>query len=134
MRELTLPRLGPQRALQYRMRSVLEAGATISFGSDWPVTSANVLAGIRTAVTRQTPDGHPAQGWQPGERIEITQALAAATTGVAWQARAQGVRGVLRPGAQADLVWLSADPRVARPRDLPGIEVLGTWRRGQRTY
>ncbi|HET9647895.1 MAG TPA: amidohydrolase [Microlunatus sp.] len=134
MRDLTLPRIGAERALQYRIRSILDAGATISFGSDWPVTSPDVLAGIRTAVTRQTPDGLPAGGWQPSERISLTEALAAATTGVAHQSGADGVRGVLRTGAQADLVWLSADPRAVTPDRLVDIDVRGTWRRGLRTH
>ena len=134
MRELTLPRLGPDRALQYRMRSVLDTGARLSFGSDWPVTSPDVLAGIRTAVTRQTPDGLPEGGWQPAERITVTEALTAATCGVAYQARAEEFRGHLGPGDQADMVWLSADPRTVPPEELADVKVCGTWRRGRRTY
>jgi predicted amidohydrolase YtcJ len=134
MRELTMPRIGPSRTLQYRMRSVLDTGARLSFGSDWPVTSPDVLAGIRTAVTRQTADGLPEGGWQPAERITVSEALTAATRGVAYQARAEEFRGHLRPGAQADLVWLSADPRTVPPAEFAEIEVRGTWRRGRRTY
>jgi predicted amidohydrolase YtcJ len=134
MRELTLPRLGPGRALQYRMRSALDAGARISFGSDWPVTSPDVLAGIRTAVTRQTPDCLPPGGWQPTERITVEEALRAATKGVAYQARSERVRGHLAPGTQADLVWLSADPRAVPVEELGRLRVRGTWRRGVRTY
>ncbi|GAA3624687.1 amidohydrolase [Microlunatus ginsengisoli] len=134
MRDLTLPRLGPERSLHYRIRSVLDAGARISFGSDWPVTSPEVLAGIRTAVTRETPDGWPAGGWHPAERITVTEALTAATRGVAYQGRSEGVRGALVPDAQADLVWLSADPRSVAPKALTDVRVLGTWRRGTRTF
>ena len=134
MRGLTLPRLGPRRGLQYRIRSVLDSGAAVSFGSDWPVTSPDVLAGIRTAVTRQTPDGLPAGGWQPSERITVEEALAAATSGVARQGRAGDVRGRIAAGAQADLVWLSADPRAVDPAALGDVSVLGTWRRGDRTH
>ena len=134
MRDLTLPRIGPGRALQYRMRSVLDTGARMSFGSDWPVTSPDVLAGIRTAVTRQTPDGMPEGGWQPAERITVTEALTAATCGVAYQARAEEFRGHLGPGDQADMVWLSADPRTVPPAELADVKVCGTWRRGRRTY
>lgn len=134
MRELTLPRLGPDRALQYRMRSVLDTGARVSFGSDWPVTSPDVLAGIRTAVTRQTPDGRPVGGWQPTERITVEEALTAATVGVAYQGRAEANRGHLAPGAQADLVWLSADPRTVPAEQIDRIEVRATWRRGEPTF
>lgn len=134
MRDLTLPRLGPGRDLQYRMRSVLDSGARISFGSDWPVTSPDVLAGIRTAVTRTTVDGLPVGGWQPQERITVDEALTAATEGVAHQSGAQSTRGRLSPGAFGDIVWLSADPRAVDPDRLTDIQVCGTWRRGHRTH
>lgn len=134
MNELTLPRLGAGRELQYRIASMLESSARISFGSDWPVTTPDALAGIRTAITRQTPAGTPSGGWHPQERISIEDALDAATSGVAYQARAEHIRGRLTPGAQADLVWLSADPRKVPPEALGNIEVLGTWRAGQRTF
>ncbi|HYI57983.1 MAG TPA: amidohydrolase [Microlunatus sp.] len=134
MRDLTLPRLRSQQHLQYPIRSVLDAGARVSFGSDWPVTSPDVLAGIKTAVTRQTPDGLPAGGWQPAERITVAEGLAAATRGVAYQARAEATRGHLDSGARADLVWLSADPTTVPAEQLDQIRVLGTWRRGARTH
>ncbi|PPG26592.1 amidohydrolase [Pseudoclavibacter sp. RFBG4] len=134
MVQLTLPLLGPGRELHYRMRSLLESGARLSFGSDWPVTSPDVLAGIRTAVTRQNPDGTPLGGWHPAERISVDAALEAATSAVAYQARAETTRGTLTPGSRADLVWLSADPRDVAPDQLGDITVLGTWRNGQRTF
>jgi predicted amidohydrolase YtcJ len=134
MTELTLPRLGAGRELQYRIGSVLASGATVSFGSDWPVTSPDVLAGIRTAVTRQTAEGDPVGGWQPTERITVEAALAAATSGVARQSRSTATRGHLEPGARADLVWLSHDPRTVPPEELGAITVLGTWSAGRRTF
>lgn len=134
MRTLTLPRLGPARERQYPMASVLAAGAAISFGSDWPVTSPDVLAGLATATTRRAP-GHPDEDpLNPREVITMTAALAAATTGVAHQAGEDGLRGTLDPGRLADLVWLSADPRHTPPDDLPGLTVLGTWCAGRRTH
>ncbi|MBB2910837.1 hypothetical protein FHS43_002100 [Streptosporangium becharense] len=135
MRELTIPRIGPERgAAQYRIGSVLRSGARVSFGSDWPVTSPDVLAGIATAVTRRDGDGEPAGGWLPGERIDVVSALSAATAGVAYQAFAEGHRGTLAPGSDADLVWLSADPRVTPPERLHEIRVRGTWLAGRRLH
>ncbi|GAA2883416.1 amidohydrolase [Streptosporangium fragile] len=135
MRKLTIPRIGPERGgAQYRIGSVLRSGARVSFGSDWPVTSPDVLAGIATAVTRQDGDGEPAGGWLPGERIDVVSALSAATAGVAYQAFAEGRRGTLVPGADADLVWLSADPRATPPERLHEIRVRGTWLAGHRVH
>lgn len=134
MTDLTLPRLGPQRELQYRMHSAQKAGARLSFGSDWPVAAPDVLDGIRTAITRQDAHGHPDGGWQPHERLTIDEAIDAATSGVAWQGGDQDRRGALRPGMSADLVWLTGDIRSIEPAAIADIRVRGTWRRGTRTF
>ncbi|WP_413232604.1 amidohydrolase [Mycolicibacterium sp. 050158] len=135
MQQLTLPRLGPERGhRQYRIGSVLRSGAPMSFGSDWPVTSADVLPALQTAVTRARQDGTPHGGWMPEERIDIVNALDIVTRGVAYQAGAETSRGVLDDGFEADLVWLSADPRQSPIGDLTSISVLGTWVAGIPTY
>ena len=55
-----VPRLGIERLDQmYRMRDLIDSGATIAFGSDWPVSSSDPILGIATAVTRQTADSKP---------------------------------------------------------------------------
>jgi predicted amidohydrolase YtcJ len=129
---LTEPRLGPERTVrQFQTASLANTGATISFGSDWPVSTFAPLEGICVAVTRQmTPDGPP---WIPQERVSVEQALAAYTSGVAFQSNRPDA-GVIRPGALADLVLLHQDPRNVQPTSINEIAVLGTWRRGQRTH
>ncbi|MGA5699119.1 amidohydrolase [Peterkaempfera bronchialis] len=135
MTELTLPRIGDLRgSRQYQIAALLRSGARVSFGSDWPVTPYPPLAGLATAVTRQTPDGLPADGWVPEERIGLADALAAYSAGVAHQAFEDDQWGVLRPGMRADLVHLAADPYRVPPLELPGTPVLGTWLGGVRTH
>lgn len=144
--ELTLGRLGePRASRQYPMRSLLDAGARLSFGSDWPVTSMNPWSGIAVAVSRLVPGGHPAgaardttdahpgTGWLPHERITLAQALAAYTTGTAHQAR-DARAGLLSPGYRADLVLVPADPRDLVPAELGTLPVLGTWAGGRRVH
>jgi hypothetical protein len=77
-----------------------------------------------------TPDGPP---WMPQERISVDEALAAYTSGVAFQAGRPDA-GVLRPGAVADIVWLAADPRAVDPMTICDIEIRGTWRAGRRIH
>jgi predicted amidohydrolase YtcJ len=138
--ELTVPRLGAERAeRQYPLASMLRAGVALSMGSDWPVTSLVPLQGIAVAVTRQTAAGEPVGGWVPTERLTVDQALRAYTAGSAHQAFADGDSadrswGLIRPGAQADLTLLAADPRLVPPADIAGITVLGTWLAGRQTY
>ncbi|MDI2126729.1 amidohydrolase [Yinghuangia seranimata] len=138
-RELTIPRLGPERAaLQYPMGDLAARGVRLSFGSDWPVTSPVPMEGVAIAVTRRTDDGLPdEEGWTPHQKLTIDQALDAYTTGVAYQVFADD-RGVLTPGAAADLVWLGHDPRAAvRDGDagtLASISVRGTWLAGRAVH
>jgi predicted amidohydrolase YtcJ len=135
MVELTEPRLGPVRSSrQYALRSLLDSGAAVSFGSDWPVSDLDPRAGIATAVARQLPDGTPPQGWLPQERITLEEAVAAYTRGVAFQAGAEDTRGRIAIGLQADLVHLAADPRTVPPLELPDVAIRGTWRAGRRTF
>lgn len=132
MLDLTIPRLGPERErLQYPIRTLLES-ASVSFGSDWPVSSADWRPGVATAVTRQTEQRVPEAGWTPAERIPLTDALEAYSSGVARQAFAQRARSELRPGSSPDLVWLDTDPRHVDPHDLRSVRVLGTWVAGVR--
>lgn len=132
--ELTAPRLGPERtARQYPLASLLASGARMSFGSDWPVTSHVPLEGLQVAVTRVPLEDPTAAPWVPEQRLDVEQALAAFTTGCAHQAYAEHERGVLRPGAVADLVSLSADPRAVDPLGIASIRVTGTWLAGART-
>lgn len=133
--DLTLPRLGAERGeRQYPMASLLVAGARLSMGSDWPVSSHRPLEGLAVAVTRQTPDGRPAGGWAPAERLPIATALSAYTQGVAYQAFEEHVWGTVAVGRRADLVWLDRDPTATEPARWPGIEVRGTWLAGRRTH
>jgi predicted amidohydrolase YtcJ len=135
MTELTLPRVGAARgARQYQIASLLRSGARVSFGSDWPVTAYQPLPGIATAVTRQTPAGHPGGGWLPAERVTAAGALAAYSAGVAYQAFEEHHWGMLRPGMRADLVHLAADPAAIPARELRDLPVLGTWLAGTRTH
>ena len=130
--ELTAPRLGPERTdRQFQTATLAALGATISFGSDWPVTTYAPLEGIQVAVTRQMEPGGPA--WMPEERICVDDALAAYTRGVAFQSGRDDT-GLIRPGARADLVWLDADPRAVDPMTIGAIPVRATWRRGRRTF
>jgi predicted amidohydrolase YtcJ len=134
MVDLTLPRLGPERGgRQYQIRGVLESGATVSFGSDLPVTDYRPLSAIATAVTRQMRDGVPPGGWLPEERVNLTDALRAYTVGAAFQAFEDHSWGRIERGMRADLVQLSHDPMLVAPIELREVQVVSTWLGGVRT-
>ncbi len=130
--ELTLPRIGRARTdQQYRMRSMLDSGAIVSFGSDWPVSDYAPLAGIAIATTRKLTADSPT--WVPGECITVDEALMAYTVGSAFQSK-DPRGGALRPGARADIAMLATDPRTVDPFAIGDIAVTGTWSDGRRTH
>jgi predicted amidohydrolase YtcJ len=94
----------------YAWRSLLNAGARVAFGSDFPVENPNPLLGLYAARTRQDSGGNPPGGWLPAERLDGEQALEGFTTGSAYAAFAEKARGRLLPGMDADFVALSVDP------------------------
>jgi hypothetical protein len=103
-------RIGSERArTSWAWRSMLEAGAPLAFGSDWPVAPLNPLLGIYAAVTRATLDGRHPQGWIPEERLTVEEALRAYTQGSAFAAFEEKEKGTIAPGKLADVVVLAQD-------------------------
>jgi predicted amidohydrolase YtcJ len=116
MADLTIPFIGPERTTwQYPFRSLLESGAPMAFGSDWPVSSPNPLWEIHVAVNREEPADYPyadgaAGPFLPHERLDLADAFAAATTGSATVNHAERETGSIEVGKLADLVVLDRDP------------------------
>jgi predicted amidohydrolase YtcJ len=133
--EVYAPTLGPDRASRaMAFRSLDEAGAVQAFGSDSPVFSMEVLRGIYCAATRMTPEGTPAGGWQPQERISAEAALRHFTRDAAYASFDEGKKGTLAPGMLADLVVLSDDIVTVEPAQILKTRVLLTVLGGRDTY
>jgi hypothetical protein len=109
MDELTIPFLGPDRALQqYPFASIARAGARLAMGSDWAVSTANPLEQIEVAVTRVDPHHRRNAPFLPGERLGLAQAFSAFTAGSAFASHDED-GGLLAAGRRADLALLSDD-------------------------
>jgi hypothetical protein len=107
------PRIfGPARAARnYPTRSLLDSGAVLVWGTDWPVTTLNPLEGIETAVTHRFPGGVDPSGkidsvWNPSERVSLEQAITAYTAAGAYLLHEEGRRGSITAGRAADLIVL----------------------------
>ena len=95
--------------MAYPFKSLLDAGATLAFGSDWPVASMDPVMGIYAAVTRRTLDDRNPGGWVPEQKIPLEQAIKAATSNAAYAEFAECDKGTIAPGRLADFVVLDRD-------------------------
>jgi hypothetical protein len=128
-------RIGPNRAKgTYAFRSLLDAGATLAFGSDWFVAPMEPLMGIYAAVTRRTLDGKRPQGWVPEQKITVAEAVRAFTMGSAYASGDEKVKGSIEVGKLADLVVLSADIFKIDPVEIEKAKVVMTIFDGKALY
>ena len=81
-------------------------------GSDWGVSTANVMAEVDMAVTRQLED-KPV--FLPEQRLTVEEAVTAFTAGSAYINHAEHDTGRLGVGMLADLVVLDRDPLGSGP-------------------
>lgn len=127
--------LGPDREyMAYAVRSLCKNGATVAFGTDFPVEHINPLRVIYAAVARELEEGGPTGGYQPQEKISVEQAIRAYTWNSAYAEFAERQKGTLAPGKYADLLVLSRDLTHITPREILETEVLLTMVGGRTVY
>jgi len=120
-------RIGPERAKgTYAFRSLLDSGAVLAFGSDWPVAPAVPLIGIYAAATRRTLDGKHPDGWVPEQKITVAEAIRAYTMGSAYASFDEKIKGSIEPGKLADLVVVSDDILSIPPAEIEKTRVETT--------
>jgi predicted amidohydrolase YtcJ len=101
-------RLGESRENRaFRFRDFLNHGGHLAFGSDWPISSADPLEGMRTAITGLAIDGR--EYW-PGQTLTPLEAIEVYTIGAAECLGAPSALGRIAPGFAADFVALDRDP------------------------
>jgi predicted amidohydrolase YtcJ len=118
----------------YAFRTLLDTGATLAFGSDWPVAPMKPLLGIYAAATRRTLDGKNPDGWVPEQKITVAEAVHAYTIGSAFAEHAENTKGSLAPGKLADLVVLSNDIFSINPAEIENMRVELTFFDGKIIY
>ncbi len=100
-------RIGYERCkTSYAFKSLIDSGAVVCFGSDWPVVSNNPFLGIHAAVTGKTLDG---KVFVPEQNITVEQALRCYTTNAAYACFMEDRLGMIKPGYLADIVILNDD-------------------------
>lgn len=128
-------KIGSRRAQNsFAFRRFLDESVRLAFGTDWPVAPLDPIQGISAAATRAPKDGTNPDGWVPGQKIGVEEALRAYTYGSAFASFAEKDTGTLERGKFADMVVLSANPLEVPPEELGRIKVMLTVVGGKVVY
>ncbi|HEV3252774.1 MAG TPA: amidohydrolase [Candidatus Acidoferrales bacterium] len=128
-------RLGTGRSVDvHAWNSMKKHGVRLAFGTDYPVEPISPLRGLYACVTRELPEGGPAGGWRPQEKLSIEDCIGNYTLGSAYAQFEEQRKGQLTPGKLADVVVLSADITRIPPHELLRVQVRMTLTGGRIVY
>ncbi|MQA23008.1 amidohydrolase [Rugamonas rivuli] len=130
--------MGPQRyAIVEPQALLLNAGARIAFGSDWPVDPLDEWFALKVGVTRTAAPNAGKEyegtlGPQPG--MPRAAVLRAITLNAAYTLRQEALTGSLEPGKLADMIVLDRNFFTIPAEDIANIKVLQTMVGGKIVY
>lgn len=133
--ELNLPFIGEERtSWMYPIKSVMDAGGMIAFGSDWSVSTANPFYEMEVAITRLGATDEDYPEFTPDERIDLASAISAFTINAAFLNRHEDTTGSIETGKLADLIVLDQNLFEIEPRSISETQVLLTLLGGEVVY
>jgi predicted amidohydrolase YtcJ len=107
-------RVGRERwPLSFAWQTLREAGATLVFGSDWPVVTQDPMRGVSNAVNRQ-----PWVEGFPKQNQSLADTLVAYTRDAAYGEFQEHQKGQVKAGYFADLVMFEVDLFATAPENL----------------
>ncbi len=127
-------RLGTERARYgaYPWRSLLDAGAVVTNGTDAPVEDVNPIESLYATMTRKRADGKAT--FFPEQAMTRLEALDSYTRAPAYAAFQEDVRGTLEPGKAAEFVLLSENLLSCPEERILSTRVISTYLGGRRVY
>jgi predicted amidohydrolase YtcJ len=107
----------------YAWRRFLDAGATIAFGTDYPVEPINPLEGLYAAVTRKDRAGEPGAGWFPDQKLSMEETIELYTLGAARAEFMEDRKGMIKEGYLGDVVIFDRDLMATPPEQIMSARV-----------
>lgn len=127
--------VGPDCASRaWAWNSIRQAGGHYAFGSDWPIVTLNPWQGIQTAVTRQTAEGTPKEGFVPAQRLSVAQAVEGYTLGAAYAGRMEKTEGSIVVDKVADVIIVDRNIFEIDPHTIGDTKVVTTIVGGKVVY
>jgi predicted amidohydrolase YtcJ len=128
-------RLGSERIRgAYAWRTLVNSGARLALGSDFPVEPVNPLLGFHAAITRQDASGEPPGGWYPDEALTRDEALRGFTIDAAYAGFMEDEVGSLEPGKRADFVIVDRDIMRVPADEVLASRVMATFLDGEAVF
>lgn len=132
-KNMAVDRIGDVRIQgAYAWRKLIDAGALIANGSDFPVESPNPFFGLHASITRQDKNNDPVGGWYPEERMTPAEAFASFTLDAAYSGFQEDWLGSLTPGKKADFIVLDRDIFSIPSSEIWQTQAVETWVNGVR--
>ena len=119
--------------MQWVLRSLLNAGAKMAFGTDYPVVDFNPYPSLHAAVTRNFADGSPSSP-NPEQRITLYEALIAYTLGSADVYSRAHELGSLEEGKLADIIAVDRNLFAVPEQDICDAKTIMTMIDGRIVY
>ena len=127
--------MGPERCVHsWPMRELLDTGAVLALGSDFPIVEIDPLHEVYGAVARQTFEGYPEGGWYPDQRITMAETLKAYTYGSAYVEGCEDEFGTLEAGQLADVIVIDRNLFEIEPAEILQASVALTVSDGRIVY
>lgn len=129
------PTVGPERSKNlWAFKSMMDNGAVLAFGTDWPCVPTDPRLDLYNAVTRRFSDGKPDGGWNPAQKLTLADSLTAYTYGGAYKLGKESVLGSLEAGKLADVIVWDCNLFDIDPEDIKSANVIRTIFNGESVY
>lgn len=111
--------IGEERMkFMWPFKSLLDSGAHMAFGTDYPVVELSPFKGLFRCINRLTNELEPEGGYNPEQKLTVDEALRNYTWGSAFACGRDYELGTIEAGKLADIIALEENPfKVCNDRD-----------------